>query len=133
MIFWLETRQFKVLKGDDDSSLSSSCAEIRETFSSPLEDILPNLRKYEQLCERTLDPDGIREGVYRINPRFDETLAGFKERLDELQERMYDVLAAETDRLGVDKKTVKLETNPQHGWHFRVTLKVRRTFFSIRH
>ena len=45
--------------------------------------------------------------------------------MDELQDKMERALTAETDRLGVDKKTVKLESNSQHGWHFRVTLKVQ--------
>jgi hypothetical protein len=45
--------------------------------------------------------------------------------MDKIKFRMEDEAREAGNTLNLDDKALKLETTPQHGFHFRVTLKVQ--------
>ena len=100
---------------------------VKVDLVDPLGSCLPKLKKFEQLCEKTLDDDALCEGEYRVRASFDETLTELKEKIDSVKKKISQTGKKEAQRLGVEfDKVLKLESSAQHGYYFRVTLKDER-------
>ncbi len=100
---------------------------VSREIADPLSKCLPKLKKFEQLCEKTLDDDALKEGDYRVRASFDETLTELKEKIDTVKANIQKSARKEAQRLGIDfEKVLKLESSSQHGWYMRVTLKDER-------
>jgi len=60
------------------SLIEEESEKIREALNQeilgPLKAVLPKLKKYQEMCEKTLDRDALKNGEYKINADFDENL-----------------------------------------------------------
>lgn len=111
----------KIIEDEFSNSLSLK-GEVLEHLQS----CLPNLKNFELLCEKTLDPQGIKEGLFRVNPKFDDTLSKLQDQIHEIKSQLNVAHQDEALRLKVDQKLLKLESNSQVGFYLRVTLKDER-------
>nr|XP_026489789.1 DNA mismatch repair protein Msh2 [Vanessa tameamea] len=101
----------------NDATLHSSLAE-------PIAELNNDLEKYQQMIEATVDMDAVERGDYLVKPSFDEQLQSLADQLETLQSSADKELNKAARELGLDAaKTIKLESNPQNGFNFRVTLK----------
>ncbi|XP_047531319.1 DNA mismatch repair protein Msh2 [Vanessa atalanta] len=101
----------------NDATLHSSLAE-------PIAELNNDLEKFQQMIEATVDMDAVERGDYLVKPSFDEQLQSLADQLETLQSSAEKELNKAARELGLDAgKTIKLESNPQNGFNFRVTLK----------
>ncbi len=99
---------------------------LAEACINPLSQCLPKLKKFEQLCEKTIDDEALKENEYRVKSGFDETLTNLGNEMTRLKSEIEKLLPKERRRLDVEEKVLKLECTAQHGYFFRVTLKDER-------
>ncbi len=64
---------------------------VATEVASPLAECLPKLKKFEKLCEKTLDDEALVEGEYRVRPSFDETLTELKGKIDAVKKNINQV------------------------------------------
>ncbi|XP_026748711.2 DNA mismatch repair protein Msh2 [Galleria mellonella] len=99
-------------------------ATVHSSLSEPISELNEDLNKYQQMIEATIDMDAVERGDFLVKPSFDEELQILSKQLDKLQssaEKELNKTAKDLD-LAVGK-TIKLESTPQNGFCFRVTLK----------
>lgn len=78
--------------------------------------------RFETLIERTLDLEYFEQsGQHRIKPEIDENLGEIANKMNESEKSAKKLLDKLADRLQCE---VKLESNTEYGFYFRVTLKV---------
>ena len=87
----------------------------------PLRTANERLLKLKELIETTLDVKLAEQGDYVIRADFDDTLTELKQELDTCESQSKKILSKVSSDLGLD--SVKLESNGQIGYFFRVTLK----------
>ncbi|XP_063826756.1 DNA mismatch repair protein Msh2 isoform X2 [Ostrinia nubilalis] len=101
---------------------------VHSSLSEPISELNDDLNKYQQMIEATMDMEAVERGDFLVKPSFDENLQSLGEQLEQLQSSADKELNKAARDLGLDAgKTVKLETNPQGGFCFRVTLKEEQT------
>jgi len=106
-------------KYDGDHSLM-----IEDVFIKGIQDAVNDFAKFLELVETTIDLDEVENNEYRIKAEFDEGLEECKASMDEVLEKLPQTLNKAASDLCLDAgKTIKLESNSQHGYYFRVTLK----------
>nr|QIC49975.1 DNA mismatch repair protein Msh2 [Actinia equina] len=97
---------------------------IKEYFKSPLEELLEDFAKLSELVETTIDLEQVENHEYLIKASFDEGLQECRERMDGILEKIPLELNKAGRDLGLEPgKTIKLESNNQLGYFFRVTRK----------
>ncbi|KXJ23745.1 DNA mismatch repair protein Msh2 [Exaiptasia diaphana] len=97
---------------------------IDEWFKTPIKDLLEDFSKFSELVETTIDLEQVENHEYLIKASFDEGLQECKEQMDEILEKIPIELNKAGRDLGLEpSKTIKLESNNQIGYFFRVTRK----------
>lgn len=121
---------------------------LKTMFTDPLSEFIKDMDKYQQMVEQTIDLDAAERGDFLVRPEFDNELKGnytsgmqqfnsffysnlyrlilleLKNVMDEMEEELQLQLGKVADDLSIEAgKTLKLESNPQFGYYFRVTLK----------
>ncbi|KAG8229379.1 hypothetical protein J437_LFUL000900 [Ladona fulva] len=100
----------------------SDSKSFHSMFGEPLKDLLLPLKKFEEMVETTIDLEKAEQGEILVKAEFDEGLQELKNKMDELSDEMKGLLAKAGRDLGLDKG-LKLESNSQYGYFFRITLK----------
>ncbi|XP_076445659.1 DNA mismatch repair protein Msh2-like [Babylonia areolata] len=99
-------------------------ALIMDVFSNPIKELLLDFSKFQEMVETTLDLSMVDQHEFVIKPDFDENLAALREKITELEDSIKGQLNRVARDLGLEpNKTVKLESNNQLGFFFRVTRK----------
>ncbi|XP_073259189.1 DNA mismatch repair protein Msh2-like [Porites lutea] len=97
---------------------------IRDCFSTPLKDLVEDFQKFTELVETTVDLEQVENHEYLIKASFDEGLQECREKMDEILEEIPVELNKAARDLGLEAgKSIKLESNNQFGYFFRITKK----------
>ncbi|XP_060580063.1 DNA mismatch repair protein Msh2-like [Ruditapes philippinarum] len=97
---------------------------LMDIFSNPLKELLMDFAKFQEMVEATMDLDQVENHEFVIKADFDEGLTALKEKMDKLEDNIKGQLNKVCMDLGLEpNKVLKLESNAQLGYFFRVTLK----------
>ncbi|KAM7432634.1 MutS-like protein [Porites harrisoni] len=97
---------------------------IQDCFSTPLKDLVEDFQKFTELVETTVDLEQVENHEYLIKASFDEGLQECREKMDEILEQIPVELNKAARDLGLEAgKSIKLESNNQFGYFFRITKK----------
>ncbi|OAD54587.1 DNA mismatch repair protein Msh2 [Eufriesea mexicana] len=97
---------------------------IKTMFTDPLSDLIKDMDKYQQMVEQTIDLDSAGKGDFLVRAEFDDGLKELKNTMDEMERKLQAQLGKVADDLSIEAgKILKLESNQQFGYYFRVTLK----------
>ncbi|CAH3191846.1 unnamed protein product, partial [Porites evermanni] len=97
---------------------------IRDCFSTPLKDLVEDFQKFTELVETTVDLEQVENHEYLIKASFDEGLQECREKMDEILGQIPVELNKAARDLGLEAgKSIKLESNNQFGYFFRITKK----------
>lgn len=98
---------------------------IKEMFTNPLNTVIMDLQSYQDMIENTLDLEMItKQNKFLIKGSYNPDLQELRDSLDELEDRINRLAEKVASDLGLPEKSVKLESNSQSGYFFRVTRKV---------
>lgn len=82
-----------------------------------------DFKKYQEMVESTIDLDQIKNHLFLIKSSYKPELRELKDRLDEIEEEI-ELLGDKTSAdLGLQNKSVKLESNAHSGYFFRIPRK----------
>ncbi|KAK4320785.1 hypothetical protein Pmani_008361 [Petrolisthes manimaculis] len=97
---------------------------LAAVFTTPLMELVTDLSKYQEMIETTVDMSQASQGQFVIKPDFDDTLAELRTTMNGLEEEIEGQLRKAAKDLCLEAaKTIKLESNSQLGYFFRITLK----------
>ncbi|XP_058790262.1 DNA mismatch repair protein Msh2 [Phymastichus coffea] len=106
----------------------SNIAAIKAMFIDPLKELLEEMDKFQQMVEQTIDLEAVDKGEFLVKPEFDDELKELKVSMDKKEKRIQATLNTVADDLNMESgKNIKLENNPQYGYHFRITLKEEKS------
>lgn len=96
---------------------------IREIFTNPLNTLMSDFTNFQAMVEQTLDLEQVKNHLFIVKASYDPNLKELKDRLDDIEDKLDRIADKTASELGLPNKTVKLETNPQLGYYFRIPRK----------
>lgn len=97
---------------------------LKTMFSDPLSELIKDMDKFQQMIEQTIDLDSAEKGDFLVKAEFDDELKELKNTMNEMETKIQSQLTKVASDLSIEAgKSLKLESNQQFGYYFRVTLK----------
>ncbi|XP_043252756.1 DNA mismatch repair protein Msh2 [Colletes gigas] len=107
---------------------------LRTMFTDPLIEHLKDMDKFQQMVGETIDLDAAERGDFLVRSEFDEELKELKVSMDEVERQLQAQLSKVANDLSIGtSKILKLESNQQFGYYFRVTLKDEKVLRNKKH
>jgi DNA mismatch repair protein MSH2 len=103
----------------------SSNKTLNSVITNPLKEFINDMSKYQAMIEETIDFNLVERGEFLIKSEFDEELQKMRNEMDDYEKKMRSNLAKTSGVLGIP---VKLDSNSQYGFFFKVSLKVNILF-----
>jgi DNA mismatch repair protein MSH2 len=95
---------------------------FKDLFSTPLTGLMENLKAYKAMIEKTLDIDAITtQNLFLVKSSFEPELEEIRNEMNEIERKI--VRLTEKVTLDLKNRTVKLESNAQYGYYFRLSRK----------
>lgn len=104
----------QTLSNSDNRTLSN-------VIITPLKDLVNDMNNYQAMIEETIDFNLVERGEFLIKSEFDDELQEMRNQMDEYETKMKSNLTKTSGALGI---SVKLDSNSQYGFFFKVSLKV---------
>lgn len=104
----------ETLKDSDDKTLKS-------IITTPLKELVTDMDKYQAMIKETIDFNLVERGEFLIQSGFDDNLQEMRNQMNEYETKMKSNLTKTSGSLGI---SVKLDSNSQYGFFFKVALKV---------
>lgn len=104
----------ETLNNSDDKTLSS-------VITIPLKELVSDMEKYQTMIEETIDLNLVERGEFLIQSGFDDDLQEMRNQMNDYESKMKSNLTKTSGSLGI---SVKLDSNSQYGFFFKVSLKV---------
>jgi len=104
----------ETLSFSDDKTLNS-------IITTPLKELVNDMSKYQAMIEETIDFKLVERGEFLIQSGFDEELQEMRNQMNDYETKMKSNLTKTSGSLGI---SVKLDSNSQYGFFFKVPLKV---------
>lgn len=87
----------------------------------PLKELVNDMEKYQTMIEETIDLNLVERGEFLIQSGFDDELQEMRNQMNDYESKMKSNLTKTSGALGI---SVKLDSNSQYGFFFKVPLKV---------
>lgn len=94
---------------------------LNNVITTPLNEFVNDMNNYQAMIEKTIDFDLVERGEFLIQSEFDEELREMRKQMNEYEVKMKSNLNKTSVALGI---SVKLDSNSQYGFFFKVALKV---------
>ncbi|KAL5240610.1 hypothetical protein ACI65C_008020 [Semiaphis heraclei] len=107
----------QTLSNSDNKTLNS-------VITTPLKELVGDMNKYQAMIEETIDFKLVERGEFLIQSGFDEELQEMRNQMDNYESKMKSNLTKTSGALGI---SVKLDSNSQYGFFFKVLLKDAKT------
>nr|CAD7199111.1 unnamed protein product [Timema douglasi] len=99
-------------------------ATLINVLVDPLKELLSDMLKFQEMIESTIDMDLVDRGEFLVKPDFDDDLQEMRNSMNSIEDQIKKLLSRVASDLNLEAgKTLKLESNNQLGYFFRVTLK----------
>ncbi|XP_076317176.1 DNA mismatch repair protein Msh2-like isoform X2 [Tachypleus tridentatus] len=135
---YLFLNHLPAIRNQLESQKGQCMVVFRELYCCPFKDFEEDFMKFKEMVETTLDMSLVENGEFLVRPDFDQDLKELYDQMNELEEEIQKTLSKAAKDLGLEAdKTLKLESNTQLGYYFRVTrkeekaLRNRKDFFTI--
>ncbi|XP_068633954.1 DNA mismatch repair protein Msh2 [Battus philenor] len=97
---------------------------VHACLAEPISELHGDLDKFQQMIETTVDMEAVKIGEFLVKPSFDDQLQSLRDELEKIQSMATKELNVVTKNLNLEAgKSIKLESNPQNGFYFRITNK----------
>ncbi|VDM26948.1 unnamed protein product [Toxocara canis] len=118
-------KRFEEVFSEIHASSDSFAPSVNELCLEPVRLAVLQFDKFAALIESTVDVEYFEEtGTYRIRPIIDDKLLETSERMKDIEKQCQKELAKVSENAA---EYVKLDSNSQYGFFFRVTLKAEKS------
>jgi DNA mismatch repair protein MSH2 len=81
--------------------------------------------KFQEMVESTIDLDQIKNHLFLVKSSYQPELEDLRVKIDEVEDKLDKLADKAVKDLDLPSKSVKLESNSQNGYYFRVSRKVK--------
>ncbi|XP_076668548.1 DNA mismatch repair protein spel1 isoform X2 [Andrena cerasifolii] len=113
---------------------SANVVALNAMCTDPLAELIKDMDKFQQMVEQTVDLEAAAKGDFLVRSEFDKGLEELKNNMNETEEEIQAQSRKVASDLSIEiGKTLKLESNQQFGYYFRVTLKDEKVLRNKKH
>lgn len=102
---------------------------LNSLITTPLRELVNDMNKYQVMIEETIDLNLVERGEFLIQSGFDDELQEMRNQMNDYEMKIKSNLTKTSGILGI---SVKLDSNSQYGFFFKVPLKVFIQFYKLK-